>query len=96
MSCVDGRTSPANFLAVFKNKKSRSHNMGIHGLQKLITDHAPGSITETEMKNLFNRKIAVDASMSLYQFLIAVRIGGEGSGQAAGSSLTDETGETTS
>ncbi|PRP82352.1 hypothetical protein PROFUN_10256 [Planoprotostelium fungivorum] len=68
--------------------------MGIHGLQKLINDHAPGAITETEMKNLFNRKIAIDATMSLYQFLIAVRIGGEG--QPAAANLTDESGETTS
>eukprot|EP01117_Protostelium_nocturnum_P006136 TRINITY_DN220_c0_g1_i1.p1 TRINITY_DN220_c0_g1~~TRINITY_DN220_c0_g1_i1.p1 ORF type:complete len:190 (+),score=65.96 TRINITY_DN220_c0_g1_i1:83-652(+) len=69
--------------------------MGIHGLTKLIADHAPGAIVETEMKHLFNRKIAIDASMSLYQFLIAMNGYAEG-GVQAGNALTDETGETTS
>eukprot|EP01124_Arcella_intermedia_P035828 TRINITY_DN9229_c0_g1_i10.p1 TRINITY_DN9229_c0_g1~~TRINITY_DN9229_c0_g1_i10.p1 ORF type:complete len:181 (-),score=57.40 TRINITY_DN9229_c0_g1_i10:100-642(-) len=47
--------------------------MGIPGLTKLIGDHAPESIKQEEMKNLFSRLIAIDASMSLYQFIIAVR-----------------------
>lgn len=62
--------------------------MGIHGLTKLLADHAPSSMKENEMKNYFGRKIAIDASMSIYQFLIAVR--------AEGSQLTNEAGETTS
>lgn len=41
------------------------------------------------MKNLFGRKIAIDASMCLYQYLIAVR-------QQDGQQLTSEDGETTS
>ena len=41
------------------------------------------------MENLFGRKIAVDASMSIYQFLIAVRSMGEGQ-------LTNDNGEVTS
>ncbi len=40
------------------------------------------------MKNLFGRKVAVDASMSIYQFLIAVR--------SEGNMLQNEQGETTS
>ncbi|CAF3150205.1 unnamed protein product [Rotaria socialis] len=62
--------------------------MGIHNLAKLIADQAPGAIKEGEMKNYFGRKIAVDASMSIYQFLIAVRQNGE--------NLTNDNGEITS
>lgn len=62
--------------------------MGIHGLAKVIADYAPNAIKESELKNLFGRKIAVDASMCIYQFLIAVR--------QEGSNLANEDGETTS
>lgn len=47
--------------------------MGIHGLTKVIGDHAPAAIKEADIKTFFGRKVAVDASMSIYQFLIAVR-----------------------
>uniref|UniRef100_A0A8D9A7E9 Flap endonuclease 1 n=2 Tax=Cacopsylla melanoneura TaxID=428564 RepID=A0A8D9A7E9_9HEMI len=47
--------------------------MGILGLAKLVADIAPSSIRESEIKTHFGRKICIDASMSLYQFLIAVR-----------------------
>lgn len=63
--------------------------MGIKGLNGLIKDKAPHAIRSQEMKNLFGRKIAIDASMCLYQFLIAVR-------QQDGNNLTNESGETTS
>lgn len=62
--------------------------MGIHNLMKLMGDFAPSSIKECEIKNYFGRKVAIDASMSLYQFLIAVR--------SDGNMLTDDNGETTS
>jgi len=62
--------------------------MGIKGLMKLIGDEAAGCIKEGEMKNYFGRKIAIDASMCLYQFLIAVR--------QDGSQLQNEAGEVTS
>ena len=62
--------------------------MGILGLSKLIADVAPAAIKENEIKNYFGRKVAVDASMSLYQFLIAVR--------SEGAQLTNADGETTS
>lgn len=62
--------------------------MGIQGLAKLIADNAPSSVKENEIKNYFGRKIAVDASMSIYQFLIAVR--------QESSMLTNSEGETTS
>jgi len=62
--------------------------MGIKGLMKLIGDEAASCVKETEMKNYFGRKIAIDASMCLYQFLIAVR--------QDGSQLMNEAGEITS
>ena len=45
------------------------------------------------LKSLNGRKIAIDASMAIYQFLIAVRQGGEGN---VHQQLTNEAGETTS
>ena len=63
--------------------------MGILGLSKLIADVAPAAIKENEIKNYFGRKVAIDASMSLYQFLIAVR-------QDGCAMLTTEDGSTTS
>lgn len=63
--------------------------MGIHGLAKLLGDAAPHSMKEEAIKNYFGRVIAIDASMSLYSFLIAVRTEGM-------SMLTNEVGETTS
>lgn len=62
--------------------------MGIHGLAKVIGDYAPSAVKENEIKNYFGRKVAIDASMSIYQFLIAVR--------QDGSTLTNAEGETTS
>ncbi|KAG5307025.1 FEN1 endonuclease, partial [Acromyrmex insinuator] len=62
--------------------------MGILGLSKLIADVAPEAIKERELKHYFGRKIAIDASMCLYQFLIAVR--------SEGAQLTTVDGETTS
>ncbi|XP_055705199.1 flap endonuclease 1 [Phlebotomus papatasi] len=62
--------------------------MGILGLSKLIADLVPTAIKENEIKNYFGRKVAIDASMCLYQFLIAVR--------SDGVQLTTVDGETTS
>lgn len=50
--------------------------MGIKGLKKVISDNCPKSITEIKTKNLFNRKIAIDASICIYRFLVSVRIDG--------------------
>ncbi|CAH2350320.1 flap endonuclease 1 [[Candida] railenensis] len=63
--------------------------MGVKGLNQLIKEHSPDAYKEFTLKNLFGRKVAIDASMCLYQFLIAVR-------QADGQQLTNEDGETTS
>lgn len=62
--------------------------MGITGLSKVIADNAPTAIKEGDMKSYFGRKIAIDASMCLYQFLIAVR--------QENNMLTNSEGETTS
>ncbi|PVU95671.1 hypothetical protein BB559_002640 [Furculomyces boomerangus] len=45
--------------------------MGIHGITKIITDHAPQAQKTNEIKAYLGRKVAIDASMSLYQFLVA-------------------------
>ncbi|CAB3408030.1 unnamed protein product [Caenorhabditis bovis] len=62
--------------------------MGIKGLSQVIADNAPTAIKINEIKAFFGRKVAIDASMCLYQFLIAVR--------QDGSQLQSEDGETTS
>eukprot|EP00903_Cladosiphon_okamuranus_P016676 g15377.t1 len=66
--------------------------MGIQGLTKLLSDEAPNCMKEVDLDSLTGRKVAVDASMAMYQFLIAVRSGGEGQAQM----LTNEAGEVTS
>ncbi|ODV86761.1 hypothetical protein CANARDRAFT_195814 [[Candida] arabinofermentans NRRL YB-2248] len=63
--------------------------MGIKGLNALVSENAPKAIRSSEMKSFFGRKVAIDASMCLYQFLIAVR-------QQNGDLLTNENGDTTS
>eukprot|EP00842_Homolaphlyctis_polyrhiza_P004933 jgi/Hompol1/5440/HPOL_001934-RA len=63
--------------------------MGIQGLSKVIHEHAPSAAKDNDIKNYFGRKVAIDASMSIYQFLIAVR-------QNDGQQLTNDAGETTS
>ncbi|KAI9881211.1 MAG: Elongation of fatty acids protein 2 [Pleopsidium flavum] len=62
--------------------------MGIKQLYSVISDNAPDAIKTGEIKNHFGRKVAIDASMSIYSFLIAVRSDGQ--------QLMNETGETTS
>mmetsp|Transcript_12685 Transcript_12685/g.22442 ORF Transcript_12685/g.22442 Transcript_12685/m.22442 type:complete len:396 (+) Transcript_12685:78-1265(+) len=50
--------------------------MGIHGLTKLLADNAPDCIKSHSIETFFGRKIAVDASMHIYQFMIMVgRVG---------------------
>lgn len=61
--------------------------MGIKNLSKVIGDHAPNAVKLSEIKNYFGRVVALDASMCLYQFLIAVR--------SDGSQLQSATGDTT-
>ncbi|WVN86547.1 flap endonuclease 1 [Cryptococcus depauperatus CBS 7841] len=63
--------------------------MGIKGLTGLLSENAPKCMKDHEMKTLFGRKVAIDASMSIYQFLIAVR-------QQDGQMLMNESGDVTS
>lgn len=62
--------------------------MGIHGLSRLIADITPEAIKDIDLKSLFGRRIAIDASMCLYQFLIAIR--------SSEYAMTNDQGETTS
>lgn len=68
--------------------------MGIKGLMGLINEAAPGAVKEIAIESYTGRVVAIDASMSLYQFLIAIRSVGEGG--AASSVLTNAEGEQTS
>ncbi|KAL1558817.1 Elongation of fatty acids protein 2, variant 2 [Salvia divinorum] len=63
--------------------------MGIRGLTKLLAENAPNAMKEQNFENYFDREIAIDASMSIYQFLIAV-------GRRGTQTLTNEAGEVTS
>lgn len=63
--------------------------MGIKGLTKLLADNAPKCMKEQKFESYFGRKIAIDASMSIYQFLIVV-------GRSGTEMLTNEAGEVTS
>lgn len=51
--------------------------MGIKGLSKLLGDHAPRAIKEKDLASLSGRKIAIDASMCIYQLLVGVRMGAD-------------------
>ena len=42
--------------------------MGVKGLNQLIKEQSPSAYKEFQLKNLFGRKVAIDASMCLYQF----------------------------
>lgn len=62
------------------------NKMGIKQLSKLIADVVPEAIKEHEIASYFGRRIAIDASTSLYQFLVAIRMRSDlmvnGSGEA--------------
>ena len=47
--------------------------MGIKQLMSLIQDKAPKSIKSMHLDMLSGKTLAVDASMSMYQFLIATQ-----------------------
>jgi flap endonuclease-1 len=66
--------------------------MGIKQLFKFLSENAPRSIKVQTMENYTGRVLAVDASMCLYQFVVAIRLGAEN--QHA--SLMNDAGEVTS
>jgi hypothetical protein len=90
LSLIRPKTHPT-FFSLFYHRSffhTGSTAMGIHGLSKVIGDNAKEAIKEDDIKNYFGRKVAIDASMSIYQFMIAVR-------QQDGQLLQNENGETT-
>ncbi len=66
--------------------------MGIKQLFKFLSENAPRCIKVQTMENYTGRVLAVDASMCLYQFVVAIRLGAEN--QHA--SLMNDAGEVTS
>uniref|UniRef100_A0A0D9W124 Flap endonuclease 1 n=1 Tax=Leersia perrieri TaxID=77586 RepID=A0A0D9W124_9ORYZ len=62
--------------------------MGIKGLTKLLAEHAPGAAVRRRVEDYRGRVVAIDASLSIYQFLIAV-------GRKGTEVLTNEAGEVT-
>lgn len=83
-SCPSCNLSFLYLVCVFHPSPSRLASLPTHrhrlffsplsyttGLMKLISDNAPAAIKEKEMKHFTGRKVAVDASMSLYQFLVS-------------------------
>ncbi|KAJ4463062.1 putative Flap endonuclease 1 [Paratrimastix pyriformis] len=62
--------------------------MGIKHLMQVILENAPDAVVENPVPSYFGRVIGIDASMALYQFLIAVRVEGQ--------QLTNDKGEVTS
>ncbi|XP_052148974.1 flap endonuclease 1-B [Oryza glaberrima] len=63
--------------------------MGIKGLTKLLAEHAPGAAVRRRVEDYRGRVVAIDASLSIYQFLIVV-------GRKGTEVLTNEAGEVTS
>jgi len=49
--------------------------MGIKGLFPFLREKAPDAIKERSLKDYLGRTLAIDASMSLYHFLTAIRTG---------------------
>lgn len=58
-------------------------------MSKLLAKYAPNSMKEGKIDQYFGRVVAIDASILVYQFIAAVR-------DREGSTLVDESGETTS
>ena len=54
--------------------------MGIHKLMTLINDKAPKAIKEIQLDTLTGKTVCIDASMSIYQFLISTQTLSKGFG----------------
>ncbi|EFA77418.1 XPG [Heterostelium album PN500] len=63
--------------------------MGIKNLTSLIEENAPSAIKSNDLKSYSGRIVAIDASTSMYQFLIAINT-------EMGAALMNANGETTS
>lgn len=44
--------------------------MGIQGLTKLLSENTKGALREVKFESYFGRKVAIDASMHIYQFMV--------------------------
>jgi flap endonuclease-1 len=67
--------------------------MGIHKLMELIRDKSPDSIKKRDIKYFSGMSLALDASMSMYQFLVSTQ--GISSDSSFLTSLTDAEGNKT-
>jgi len=47
--------------------------MGIHKLMDLIREHAADAIRKRDLKYYASMTVALDASMSMYQFLVSTQ-----------------------
>ena len=47
--------------------------MGIKNLSSLIQSYAPSSITKKHFSDLTGKKLAIDASLLIYSYVIAIR-----------------------
>ena len=77
-----GENSPSKLenrkiLFTWFSVKRQAGVMGIKGLMGFLNDHAPHGVKETKMEAMTGRTLAIDASMSIYQFLAAVRQGAD-------------------
>ena len=52
------------------SERMHQNLVDMQNLTKLLGDHAPGCCREQKIDNYFGRKIAIDASMHIYQFLV--------------------------
>ena len=69
--------------------------MGIKNLTKLLQQNAPEAFKEEKGPQAYTgTKVAIDASMALYQFMVAVRSAGSSGNPSM--QLTNEAGEVTS
>eukprot|EP01055_Gregarina_sp_Pseudo9_P002672 Gregarina_sp_Pseudo_9__2671@NODE_291_length_3272_cov_19_942468_g272_i0_p1_GENE_NODE_291_length_3272_cov_19_942468_g272_i0NODE_291_length_3272_cov_19_942468_g272_i0_p1_ORF_typecomplete_len388_score79_35XPG_I/PF00867_18/5_3e31XPG_N/PF00752_17/5_4e26XPG_I_2/PF12813_7/3_8e055_3_exonuc/PF01367_20/6_4e05_NODE_291_length_3272_cov_19_942468_g272_i03001463 len=64
--------------------------MGIDGLTRFVSEYAEEALSHSSPEAFINHTIAIDASLSLYQFMVAIR------DQDSWGNLTNAAGETTS
>lgn len=88
--CVTDRTEDrAATVERPRSRARRGEDMGIKGLTALLSENAPGAMREQKFTSYLDRRVAIDASMHIYQFMIAV-------GRTGEQTLTNEAGEVTS
>ena len=75
-----GRSAEAHELT----KAKQTRNMGIQKLMTLIQEKAPRAVKQVHLDHMTGKVVACDASMAIYQFLIATQ-GFNRMGAAAGS-----------